>query len=398
MEREEPNAADEIEDDHRNWQSVLDLLAIDAGEPTAVETEIREGLAVLADRSGFPIAYLSHIDDQVHEFLVVEDRTDTDTVPEGRTDPLSETYCRHTVSGDLETTVLEVGENLSREDPAYRNFGFETYAGTPVRVDGNVYGTLCLVSPDSLGDRLTDSVLSFLEVVATWLGRKIERRERERQTAVLQRVVRHNLRNSLTVIQGHADSLPDEPASATQKEAIRSEVRSLRTLSHEAKQLESLFQGQTTLETVDIARSVRDAVRDARSARSDATIEVMGPNTLEARAIPAFRYAVEELIENAVVHAEQAQPTVTVRIEERDAQVTVSVADTGPGIPSQEARTLQGTTEIGQLTHGSGLGLWLVRRIVQQSNGRLAIEENDPRGSVVRITLSKAAGDGGDVP
>ena len=64
----------------------------------------------------------------------------------------------------------------------------------------------------------------------------------------------------------------------------------------------------------------------------------------------------------------------------------MAVADNGPGIPESERRVFTEGTET-PLSHGSGLGLWLTEWIVTRSNGHLCFEENDPRGTVVRVRL-----------
>lgn len=59
-----------------------------------------------------------------------------------------------------------------------------------------------------------------------------------------------------------------------------------------------------------------------------------------------------------------------------------------------EQKLITDEADITPLYHGSGLGLWLVKIIVEKSGGSLAIDENEPRGSIVTITLQVAsAGD-----
>jgi signal transduction histidine kinase len=98
--------------------------------------------------------------------------------------------------------------------------------------------------------------------------------------------------------------------------------------------------------------------------------------------------AVDNLLENAVVHGDSLTPSVsvTVRRRETDGTVDVVVADDGPGIPEQERQVLVDGRET-PLEHGSGLGLWLVNWIVSESMGELAFDDNEPRGSVVTISL-----------
>ncbi|MFW6385277.1 MAG: GAF domain-containing protein [Halodesulfurarchaeum sp.] len=186
-----------VEEYKWNQEAVLELTDVMSDPAYRTEEKLRTALEIVADRSDFPVVYLTHIDEGIQQLLLVENSVGLDGIEEGRTDPLSDTYCRYTVSGDSELTVLEVGRNLPRDDPAYRNFGFEYYVGAPVQVEGNVYGTVCLADTETRGSKLPGPVKALVRVLSMWLGYEIERMEQERHTAVLERVLRHNLRNSL---------------------------------------------------------------------------------------------------------------------------------------------------------------------------------------------------------
>ncbi|MFW6045628.1 MAG: sensor histidine kinase, partial [Natronomonas sp.] len=97
--------------------------------------------------------------------------------------------------------------------------------------------------------------------------------------------------------------------------------------------------------------------------------------------------AIEELVENAIIHNDRRTPSVTITVEAGDEMVRITIADDGPGIPDEEAGVLLGDRDIEPLYHGSGLGLWLVHWIVHRSDGTLTFEKTDHRGSRVTIGL-----------
>jgi signal transduction histidine kinase len=100
------------------------------------------------------------------------------------------------------------------------------------------------------------------------------------------------------------------------------------------------------------------------------------------------RIAVEELVENAVVHSDDPDPTVRVSVSPGEACTDLVVADDGPGIPPTERRTIEGDVE-SALEHASGLGLWLVSWIVDSSGGEVDCEVSES-GTVVRVRLRNA--------
>lgn len=111
--------------------------------------------------------------------------------------------------------------------------------------------------------------------------------------------------------------------------------------------------------------------------------------------------ALEEVVRNAIVHNDRAEPTVEVTVDvdgpPGTGEVAVSVADDGPGVPGAEQEVLTEGDET-PLTHASGVGLWLVNWAVSKSGGRLSFEENDPRGSIVTVHLRRTSAPVTDAP
>jgi signal transduction histidine kinase len=66
---------------------------------------------------------------------------------------------------------------------------------------------------------------------------------------------------------------------------------------------------------------------------------------------------------------------------------TVAIADNGPGIPDDRKETIFGKGEKGLDSPGTGLGLYLVRTLVEQYGGDIWVEDNDPEGSVFYVEL-----------
>lgn len=103
--------------------------------------------------------------------------------------------------------------------------------------------------------------------------------------------------------------------------------------------------------------------------------------------------ALGELIENAVVHNDQPEPTVTVTVDpetQSDGEwVDIVVADDGPGIPTHEQVMIESGRET-PLEHGSGLALWIVYWTASLFGGEIMIEDRSPRGARVTLRLPQA--------
>jgi len=218
------------------------------------------------------------------------------------------------------------------------------------------------------------------------------RRERRQQTEVLHRLLRHNLRNELTVVRAHASrlvgGLDDEIESA---ETIVETVERLADLVDTARNAERVVERETVRRPIDVCELLREEIADLRAA-ADATVEATLPEARYVAADPLFGEAIGQLLDNAVEHNDAADPEVSVAVSEmpdRSGWVAVEIADNGPGIPEQERAVLTAGEET-PLRHGSGIGLWIVRWIVARYGGDLRFETREPRGSRVVVALPTA--------
>lgn len=223
--------------------------------------------------------------------------------------------------------------------------------------------------------------------------REQQLRERQQRLEVLYRVLRHNLRNEMSVIQNYADIIREFTDDETIDEAagtILSAGRDLIGLSETAREIQNAMESaDTSVTTVDVAAVVEDVVADLREEYPDVDLAVDRPETAPVTAIGALETAVENVCENACKHNDADDPRVGVTVDGDGDPVRIVVEDNGPGIPEQEQNVLEKGRET-DLEHGSGLGLWLVFWIIDKSGGQLAFDENEPRGSVVTIELDAA--------
>ena len=222
----------------------------------------------------------------------------------------------------------------------------------------------------------------------------IERRERH--VKVLDRLLRHNLRNDLGVVIGRAENVldrADDPKAESEAAALVEAAEGLIDLSDTAKRIRRIIEDpETERSTIDVAGLFEEAAADARGRFPDATIRVDAVDDLAVLATSDLRLALEELLENAVVHGDDT-PTVELRAAPFDPApeewVDLFVVDDGPGIPETERAAVTGSREITQLQHGSGLGLWLVRWAVESIGGDVGFERRNGT-TVVRLRLRRA--------
>ncbi|MFB6295949.1 MAG: histidine kinase N-terminal 7TM domain-containing protein [Halobacteriales archaeon] len=219
--------------------------------------------------------------------------------------------------------------------------------------------------------------------------------EREQRISVLNRILRHNVRNELNVAAGHLETLEEEVSGDT-REHVESAIEStdrVVAFAEKARHVQRTLTDSDRDIRVSTVAVVERVVTGARDRHPGAEVEVHPPADGEspARVVDRdlFELAVEELIKNAVIHSDRENPGVVVSIRRSGDEVAVSVVDDGPGIPEAEREVLTTGAET-QLEHASGLGLWLVYWTASLSGGELSFDENEPRGSVVTLSLPAA--------
>ena len=206
-----------------------------------------------------------------------------------------------------------------------------------------------------------------------------ERKRTREQLRVLQRIMRHNLRNQLTVLHGmgrrvQAATTDSEIESAAER--IIESAEALSTVSRKAQNAADALRRAGSEETVDAAAQARAVVDRERAGAPEATIDLDLPEAMPVSVGPELVDAIENLVENAREHG-GTDPEVCVMGAVDGAEAVLTVADDGPGIPGTEREAIFGDGEITQLRHGSGIGLWLVKWIVESAGGRLAYERED---------------------
>ena len=218
-------------------------------------------------------------------------------------------------------------------------------------------------------------------------------RERRQQSQVLHRVLRHNLRNDLTVVLGRINILLDELTgqAATHAEIIEENASKLLGTIEAASDARDVINRDIVRKPVDAVSLLRDEL-DAIESCFEGTITTDLPDTRFVLADTPLRRGFYHLLTNAVEHNDAADPQLTVRVTDaadRVGWVAIEIEDNGPGIPAEELYVLTAGEET-DLNHGSGIGLWVVNWVVTRYGGELSFETPSDGGSIVRITLPAA--------
>jgi PAS domain S-box-containing protein len=311
--------------------------------------------------------------------------------PDGSPYPADECPILATLSDGIERTIDD--EVLWRADgtalPA-------EYGVVPIKDHGRVRGVVVTFT-DASKRRAVEQARSL---AAEQLERaNLELRELDRQRSDFVATVSHELRTPLTSIVGYAEMLADESLTGDQRhmvEVIGRNTRRLITLIEDLLTLSQIEAGSFVVEhrKVELGGLLEgtvQAIRPAAAARGiELVADVEDPGLVEADPDKLDR-AVLNLLSNAVKFTPPGG-RVTLSARRLDGHAQLTVSDTGVGIPLEEqprlfSRFFRSSTATSNAIQGTGLGLVIVKTIVEQHGGEIRLISTPGQGTSVSIVL-----------
>lgn len=283
------------------------------------------------------------------------------------------------------------------------------YLGLPLLVSGRTVGSL--VFGRLGGPSYPPEHIRLAEFVAWHVGQLLENRRLSRRIAHLEAqreltrmqdefisTISHELRTPLGFIKGYVTTLLRE--DTTWDDERRKEF--LDIIDDEADRLQELIDNlldssrlesgtlSMTLEPTQITPVIRASVHRIRGAHPDIALKMKVPEDLPAMQIDSTRIAqvIDNFLNNASKYAVGSPVTITAR--KLGETLRISVRDQGPGIPAEHTPQLferfyrvPGTNT----TRGTGLGLYISRKIIEAHNGEIGVESTIGEGTTFYIDL-----------
>ena len=223
-------------------------------------------------------------------------------------------------------------------------------------------------------------------------------KEREQRLMVMSRILRHNIRNKLTVIRGNSRLLKEEldspefsvDAASGHIDRIENASKELDSLAERARTFDRAIERDLRNGTLHLQQAFIDIRDDLTEQHPEATIEVAPTEAEVSGDRMAIDLILEILVENALEYNDLSDPTVKLSAEETPTgQVTVSVDTDGSAIPDMERDVLASETE-GPVAHSRGLGLWAVTWLVRRLGGSVTIDEDNDGETRVKLMFPLA--------
>ncbi|MEF8771990.1 sensor histidine kinase [Halodesulfurarchaeum sp.] len=217
-----------------------------------------------------------------------------------------------------------------------------------------------------------------------------EQERRKQQVQVLNRVLRHNLRNKGTTALGYVDLIQkSESYNPDHMDKLSAAITELAQTGHRAQEVQRMMsadrlQNFPTKLTEIINQSIR-SLHDELAI--DVTIDV--PEHIQVVANEQILVPmITEALRNAVTHTDDTSPRISVSENAVDehGELVVLIEDDGPGIPPEEIKVIRKGEE-DPLKHGSGFGLWLLHWGAIKLGGSVSFRQEGVNETGVRFHL-----------
>lgn len=226
--------------------------------------------------------------------------------------------------------------------------------------------------------------------------RAVERSEQLAAVGELAASIAHEVRNPLAGMRGAMEVLRKQPGRPDAAEVIEEMIGQIDRLEHLVRDLLVFARPVSPRpRAFDLPDLLDRVLRYHEEAAAAAGITIERRYGGDAAPLAADPQQLEQVVLNLVTNAVQAMERggrLTLGVVRNPEGLCIRVEDTGPGIPEAILdRVFQPffTTK----HRGSGLGLSIVRRIVENHGGRVSIDSQPGRGTAVSVTLPAAAGD-----
>jgi signal transduction histidine kinase len=335
-------------------------------------------------------------------------------------------------------TVADSGEPCVfedvRSDPRYaelsrstasRGFGFHFFAVFPIRSKGRILGTIACngQSPRKLTEQEVRLITSMADQIGPAIDNlnlfeeaKSKSKELEIANTKLQELdklksgfvsnVSHELRTPLTAIASFVDNMLDGltgPLNSKQAHylsAIKDSTERLARLIHDLLDLSVIESGKIELKLSSFLLSglILDVANDLKPGALQKSIELIVPSVNGDDMIWADRDKITQVLTNLIGNAIKFTPrggkvrVTTIHPAANDDWLRISVSDTGPGIPAEEAAKI--FDEFYQISRpgeekakGVGLGLAICKKLIDMHRGHIGVDSEIGTGSTFYFTV-----------
>lgn len=338
-------------------------------------------------------------------------------VKRGAVLPLDKTFCQVTFSSPQTIAISHVEESEYRHHPAAQYLGMQSYIGTSINVHGKKFGTVNFSNRTPVAKPFTEADEDLVNLIGSWISMMMERQleaeelKKSKETADAANQAKstflanmsHEIRTPLTSIIGFTEVALDDGQTTEQYiealQTIRQSSNHLLNLINDILDFSKIEAGELDIEKHDISpaqllNEVESIIHgQARKKDLDFVVGYDFPLPEKIDSDPLrLKQILLNLCSNAIKFTDKGAVRVTLQYNEQEDVLTYTVSDTGIGMTPEQIGKLfipfkQADASISRRFGGTGLGLFMSKRLAEMLDGELEVESEPGQGSVFRLSL-----------
>lgn len=273
----------------------------------------------------------------------------------------------------------EEGRAITRKVVSGQSFATETVRK---RKDGSIMPVSLLGAPIFIDNEQIGVFGIYRDIT--------ERKKAEEEREFYNSLLRHDVANSNMVVYGNLQMLDTTSLEPEQQRMLSNAVHAIQSsidLIQKIRNLRTIEGGQER-EAVTLDDCISRAIRGTEHQAAETGINIRYNGTRAVvMAGPLLENVFSNLIQNAIVHAGCETITIEVFRDDDGEHCVATVADDGTGIPPEDRDELFRPGKKRRGSPGSGLGLYLVKKIVDTYGGHITVQPGDENGGTV-FTIS----------
>lgn len=236
----------------------------------------------------------------------------------------------------------------------------------------------------------------LIDTFSRELGKFAERKIAEKREEFLHTVLRHDLGNKLHVIDGYLSLTKNLNISEKEREFINIAINACKegqALISKIDTLKDMDKAQleetVVLELIPVIESVLDEfTNQALKQGIEIKFEKLKYSKFKILAGPLLREVFSNIIDNCLTHSKGTR--IDIIVHEKKGNIDVIIEDDGEGVPKNLINKIFLRGIKVETSKGSGLGLYLVKTIIEAYGGTVTVENIPQGGARFKLTLKKA--------
>ncbi|TDA26828.1 MAG: histidine kinase [Archaeoglobi archaeon] len=196
-----------------------------------------------------------------------------------------------------------------------------------------------------------------------------ELKRKNEYLSLLSKLLRHDILNDLAVVRG-AIEIKDEEMALQRIDKIVEKIYDIKSLEEASGRLKIV--------------NVADIVNNIVEKYGNQAIFSLNIKEAFVEANEALKSVVDNIVGNAIIHSQVSPVQITINLFTEGNECVLQIADNGIGIPDEIKSKI---FETGFSRRGGGLGLFLVKKIVEMFGGRITVRDNVPKGALFEVRL-----------